>query len=83
MQFLLGSLAICNIGLALGMFAYTFLVDVYYHVDSFDTLLALNSGPESANGGLWHFAKVGDHWSGSGSLISWKMPKWVITDQDY
>jgi len=47
-QFLIGNLAVCNICLALGLFVYTFLIDVYYHVDSFDTLLLINGGKASS-----------------------------------
>nr|CAD2175039.1 unnamed protein product [Meloidogyne enterolobii] len=54
-QFLIGNLAVCNICLALGLFVYTFLIDVYYHVDSFDTLLLINGGQASSK--LPRFAK--------------------------
>jgi hypothetical protein len=51
--------------LALGLLVYTLLIDVYYNVDSFDTLMALmggnNNNQQKASGGkLWHFAKVGN-----------------------
>jgi hypothetical protein len=56
-------LAVCNIVLALGLLVYTLLIDVYYNVDSFDTLMALmggNNNKKASGGKLWHFAKVGN-----------------------
>uniref|UniRef100_A0A915D9D2 G-protein coupled receptors family 1 profile domain-containing protein n=1 Tax=Ditylenchus dipsaci TaxID=166011 RepID=A0A915D9D2_9BILA len=52
---LVANLAFCNIILSLGSLIYTFLVDVYYDVDSFETLIRLNEGIEFAP--LWPFAK--------------------------
>ncbi|KAI1730359.1 hypothetical protein Ddc_03049 [Ditylenchus destructor] len=52
---LTANLAFCNIILSLGNFIYSFLIDIYYDVDSFDTLIRLNEGIEFAP--LWPFAK--------------------------
>uniref|UniRef100_A0A7E4VN11 G_PROTEIN_RECEP_F1_2 domain-containing protein n=1 Tax=Panagrellus redivivus TaxID=6233 RepID=A0A7E4VN11_PANRE len=54
-QCLLANLAVCNILLALGFLIYSFLLDIYYDVDSFNTLLNLNS--HSSFYQLWPFAK--------------------------
>ncbi|KAL3123813.1 hypothetical protein niasHT_010026 [Heterodera trifolii] len=55
-QFLVGSLAVCNTLLSLGLLVHTLLLDVFYDVDSFDTLLFLTRPPHPKNS-LWQFAK--------------------------
>ncbi|KAF7634913.1 hypothetical protein Mgra_00005655 [Meloidogyne graminicola] len=62
-QFIICNLAICNIFLSLGLFIYTFLIDFYYNVDSFDTLILINGGNDSLKlsgvvAEIWTIAKV-------------------------
>uniref|UniRef100_A0AC34R7S9 Uncharacterized protein n=1 Tax=Panagrolaimus sp. JU765 TaxID=591449 RepID=A0AC34R7S9_9BILA len=52
---LFANLAFCNILLSTGFLVYTFIIDVYYDVDSFNTLLNLNVG--SHKYAFWPLAK--------------------------
>ena len=53
---LFANLGFCNVLLSAGFFIYTFLIDIYYDVDSFNTLLNLNAG--TSKYGVWPLAKV-------------------------
>lgn len=50
----LGNLAFCNIVLSLGFLIYTLLIDVYYEVDSFKTIIKLSDQKNL----LWIILKV-------------------------
>ncbi|KAI3420389.1 hypothetical protein GPALN_003690 [Globodera pallida] len=55
-HFLLGSLAVCNALLSLGLLVYALLTNVFHDVDSFDTLLRLIRPPHP-DSSLWQFVK--------------------------
>uniref|UniRef100_A0A914DQU6 Uncharacterized protein n=1 Tax=Acrobeloides nanus TaxID=290746 RepID=A0A914DQU6_9BILA len=55
-QCLIANLAFCNIIFSSGLLIYTFLIDVYYDVDSFEILVELNSEVRLAK--VWPLAKV-------------------------
>lgn len=53
---IIAHLAFTNIVLSCGFLLYTFLIDIYYDVDSFNTLIDLNAFSEFAQ--AWPLAKV-------------------------
>ena len=53
---LVANLAFCNCITSLGFLAYSSLLDIFYDIDSFNTLIQLNVGTEYAI--IWPFAKV-------------------------
>ncbi|CAD5234776.1 unnamed protein product [Bursaphelenchus xylophilus] len=53
---ILANLAFCNFILSTGFLLYTFLIDIYYDVDSFNTLVALNE--DSVFSQIWPVSKV-------------------------
>jgi len=64
---LFANLGFCNVLLSAGFFIYTFLIDIYYDVDSFNTLLNLNAG--TSKYGVWPLAKVNIEFNISSFLI--------------